>query len=139
MRTLAHHFAKLAGEDEGSVAGISSRFDKQDVPAEGRPSKSRRHTGKTAPHSSLVLEYRRAENVGEISYFDRDRVPFAFRYANRGVTQHFSDLTFEISDASLARIVRDDVAQSNVGNFDLIGAYAVGFHLPAHQIAACDL
>ena len=139
LRTLFHHVAELASEDQPSVAGRARGLDEQDVAAHRCPGKARRHAGHAGAHRHVVLEADRSQQLLDVGRADLHPGRRALGHLHRDVAQRAADLALQPADAGLARVAPDDQLQRVVVDAGLFGREAVGFELAAHEIALGDL
>ena len=120
LRALAHHVAKLAGEDQAALARHARGLDEQDVAADRRPGQASRDAGHAGPHRDFVLEARLPEERQDRSVPITTVLDAAFGDLHGGMAQRLADLALEIADAGLARVAVDDQPQRFVVDLGLL-------------------
>ena len=139
LSAFAHHFAKLAGEDQLAVPRIARRFDEQDIASDRRPGEAGRDARHARAHRQLAFEPRRSQDGGKISARYSHGPALSFGDADSGISNRLADLALKASNASLPRVMLYDLTQRFIRDFNLPGLNPIRLQLSRHQIAASDV
>ena len=117
LRRLLHHVAELTGQGQAGLAVHHRRLDEQHVTAGTGDREPRRDARRRRALRGLGEELRPAEQRADVVGVDDDRrLGVAGRDLRRDLAQHLAELTLEVADAGLARVVGDDEPQRVVGD-----------------------
>ena len=110
LGALAHRLAQQAGERELTLAGHPGGLDEEDLAAGGGPGQPGGDPGDAGPVGQLAEEARRAQQVGKLVWSHADGAPLALGAAAGDLAADRGDLSLEVAQAGLARVVGDDLA-----------------------------
>jgi hypothetical protein len=137
---FGHHFAKLAGVNEFSLARNNGGFDRQQFTTDLRPCE----TGYLAyliPVLSLAVTEAAHTKILFHTLW-RDEHSFVTWLQQQGLhdlAANLGNLPFEVTNAGLTGVMLDDVANSTLGNGELFGLEAIFFELLRHEVFKRDL
>src|SRR5262245_38455489 len=134
-----HYFAQMTGQRQTAPGGQQRRLDVEHVAAGLGP----RQAGCDARRQLFARELEReafgAEHLGQIFDSDDHGRRVAFGEAQRDAARQTPDGAFELAHARLARVAPDDVAQSLVGQYELLIRQPALFQLARDEVAVRDL
>ncbi len=116
-----------------------SGFDEKDVPSRRCPGKARDHARTVYHDRGFGKELRSSQIVVQLFRLDRDRRWFSFRYCLCHFSADVRDLTLQVPDAGLARIVLDDPPERILRDHDLVGPERIRLDLLGDQVFLRDI
>src|SRR4051795_9814960 len=117
---LLHNVSELTGDRQFARARDSGRLDEEDLAPNRRPGEAGRHPWILGAPALLREEAPLAEQLtGALCRDPHLALGLALGDLTRDLAADRPDLSLEVADARLARVLVDDRRQRGVGEFDL--------------------
>src|SRR5262245_32531116 len=117
------------------------RLNKEDVPTDGCPRQTDDHSGSLYSFLDLFLqlELARSKQFDDHVRSNDEFGVFAFQNSSRVFAANTRNLPLQISDASLPCVVADNLMQSLILEFDLVGLNSTIISSSRHQVITGNL